>query len=202
MVLKKDAYSVRFSASAFCPLAKDLAKVSPPEGKGEGNFCLIHDKIHPIFVKICPFMESLLIRKRAKAFRLEAGLTTLDVAEAIGLDRTSYERFERGAQKTLDFNLLVKIAPVLGKHYMDLFPEEDMVRARLKARSEALAETGITVQGSTTELTPEASQLRNEHWELLTEQAATNRQQATIIEFLTKELVALRKELSILRGEK
>lgn len=197
-----DAYSVRFSAALSLSFGQRQRK-GGHTGRRRTRQFLAYSRQNSLYLRQnLIFMESLLLRKRIKAFRLSAGLSTLDVAEAIGLDKTTYERFERGAQKTLDFNLVVKIAPVLGKHYIELFPEEDVVNTRLKTRSAALVQTGITIEGSNTELTPEAAQLRSEHWELLTEQAATNRQQATIIELLMNELVSLRKELSVLRGGK
>jgi len=60
------------------------------------------------------------MRKELFKARKAAGLTQEQLALAVGIDRTAYNRIERGARKP-PVDVALKIAAVLGKRVEDLF---------------------------------------------------------------------------------
>lgn len=59
--------------------------------------------------------------ERLKQFRKEKGLTQLEMAEALELDITSYNRIERGVTKKIDINLIEKAAKKLNRAIIEFF---------------------------------------------------------------------------------
>ena len=54
-----------------------------------------------------------MFAERLKELRLEKGLTQLQLAEALGVDRTTVMQWERNANET-NFAMLIKIARYFG----------------------------------------------------------------------------------------
>lgn len=61
------------------------------------------------------------MRKQLYHARKDAGLTQAQVAKMIGIDRSTYNRIERGTRKDIPIHLALKIAEVLGKNVEDIF---------------------------------------------------------------------------------
>lgn len=65
----------------------------------------------------------------ARAARLAAGLSQIDVARSLGLSRSQYSRIERGASPALSISLAIRLFAVLG-HDLSVraFPSGDPIR--------------------------------------------------------------------------
>lgn len=57
--------------------------------------------------------------------RKDAGLTQEDVARAVGIDRTAYNRIERGLRKP-PVDVALKLAAVVHRQVEDLFSPNDV----------------------------------------------------------------------------
>lgn len=64
-----------------------------------------------------------------KAYRAKAGLTQLDLADRLGVTRTSVARWETGARK-IDANLVAKISRETGIGVLELRPDLDVEAAQ------------------------------------------------------------------------
>ncbi len=65
------------------------------------------------------------IRKELIKARQNRGLTQGEVARAVGIDRTVYNRIERGKNKP-SVDVALRIARLLGKRVEDIFLPEDV----------------------------------------------------------------------------
>lgn len=69
--------------------------------------------------------------RRVKAARLDAGLTQVRLAEAIGLTRTSVANIEAGRQRTL-LEAAYRIADAVGRTPQSLLPDPATLRSQGK----------------------------------------------------------------------
>ena len=97
----------------------------------------------------------IIFKDRIRALRQERGETQVQVAEAIGVAESHYQRFERGANLpnlenvwkladhfgvTIDYLVVHSVLHLLGYDHLDEGPQ----KARMRAREEAiLGELGI-----------------------------------------------------------
>lgn len=67
------------------------------------------------------------VGNKIKGFRIEKGLTAIDMAERLGISEPTYRRYE--ANKTSpDLVMLTKIAEQLDKNFLDFLPSENFTQ--------------------------------------------------------------------------
>lgn len=70
--------------------------------------------------------KKMHVGNKIKGFRIEKGLTAIDMAERLGISEPTYRRYE--ANKTSpDLVMLTKIAEQLDKNFLDFLPTESLV---------------------------------------------------------------------------
>jgi len=111
-------------------------------------------------------MNSNVIRKNIRSFRLSSGITQREIAARLFMDERTYSKIERGTKKSLDVQLLASIADVLNTNVGSLMADTTFNRTTQDTDAEGatLTNTSATGQGS---LMDEIIQLRQEVAELI-----------------------------------
>ena len=68
-----------------------------------------------------PESEVMLVRRELYQARKSAGLTQEQVANEVGIDRTLYNKIERGKQQNVPVDVAIKIAKLVNRPVENIF---------------------------------------------------------------------------------
>lgn len=81
------------------------------------------------------------VGQKIKGMRVEKGLTTITMAERLGISEPTYRRYE--ADKSFpDIIMIDKIAKVLDKNFMDILPSECFVQTNTEQKGGVVVNLG------------------------------------------------------------
>jgi transcriptional regulator with XRE-family HTH domain len=79
----------------------------------------------------------LLVGKKLRKLRLEAGLTLQDLAKQIGVSHQQLQKYETGANR-LSVGMLPVVAEALGAEIMEFFEDADKASSKKKSKADQL----------------------------------------------------------------
>lgn len=79
----------------------------------------------------------LLVGKKLRKLRLEAGLTLQDLAQQIGVSHQQLQKYETGANR-LSVGMLPVVAEALGAEIMEFFEDADKASSKKKSKADQL----------------------------------------------------------------
>lgn len=81
------------------------------------------------------------VGQKIKGMRVEKGLTTIAMAEKLGISEPTYRRYE--ADRSFpDINMVDKIAKVLDKNFVDILPNECFVQNNTEQKGGVVVNLG------------------------------------------------------------
>ena len=79
----------------------------------------------------------LLVGKKLRKLRLEAGLTLQDLAQQIGVSHQQLQKYETGSNR-LSVGMLPVVAEALGAEIMEFFEDADKASSKKKSKADQL----------------------------------------------------------------